>query len=228
MELAEFVRLNAAGQRKGHQMPNIEEGVLVDSVPDIPASVQTVIGHSLDKAKETLETEKGLIPFTAVLVGDQVILEQHPSDTPQECMARAKHAVEGMRGAKAYAFCYDGYVDTNQGTKDALIAEGGKPGSSDGYAIAYLYEIDGIDENGMPKTIKVDAKPVYIGKAVNLMAELKNDSDAVQDVYTEKGEALEHNNAEEFGEPLKDVETTLDKGAAEELENAKEFGEPVE
>ena len=210
-------------------MPNIETGVLVDSVPDIPASVMTIAGHSLDKAKSMLESEKMLVPFTAVLVKDKVLVEQHPANSPEECMLLARHAVEGMRGAAAYAFCYDGYIDTNQGMKDAIIAECGEPGEDEGYALAYLYELDGTDENGNPKTVKVDAQPIYLGKAGNFMANLKNDSDAVQqDVYAVNGEALEKDVAEAFGEPLKDEKTTLDKGADLEHENAEEFGEPVE
>lgn len=204
-------------------------GVLVDRVPEIPEPVEMVMGHSLDKGKAMLEEDKGITPFTAVLVKDKVLIEMHPGSTPQQCIAMARHAVEGMKGAVSYAFCYDGYIDTNQGTKDAIIAEGGAPGSSEGYMLAYLYEIEGVDEDGRPKSVKVNAKPVYVGKADNLMADLKNDSDAApKDVYAVKGEQLERDNAEEFGEPLKDVETTLDKGADEEYENAKEFGEPLE
>ena len=42
---------------------------------------------------------------------------------------------------KRQAFCYDGYIETDDGVKDALIAEGGVPGADEGYAIAYLYEV---------------------------------------------------------------------------------------
>ena len=210
-------------------MPEIERGTLIDSVPDIPESVQAILVHALDKSTTMLEEEKMLVPFTAVLVGDKALMEQHPGDNPQQCYALAKHAVEGMRGAKAYAFCYDGYIDTNQGMKDAIIAEVGEPGTNEAFALAYLYEMEGKDASGNPERIKVEAKPVYIGKAENLMADLKNDSDAVkQDIYAVDGEALEKDVAEEFGEPLKDVETTLDKGADLEHQNSEEFGEPVE
>ena len=209
-------------------MPSIEEDVLVDSVPEIPDSVQAAIGHALGKGSSMLDEFKQMVPFTVVLVKDKALTELQPGDTPQECIANAKHTVEGMRGATAYAFCYDGYVDTNQGMKDAIIAEGGEPGSTDAFAIAYMYETEGTDDEGLPEKIEVDTKPIYIGKAENLMANLKNDSDAADKyVYAEKGEQLEHDNAEEFGEPLKDVETTLDKGAQEELDNAKDFGEPL-
>ena len=49
---------------------------------------------------------------------------------------------EHARGAAAYALCYDGYIEIDDGVKDALIAEGGVPGEDTGYAVSYLYEMD--------------------------------------------------------------------------------------
>lgn len=51
--------------------------------------------------------------------------------------------------------------------KDALIAEGGVPGADEGYAIAYLYEVD--DEG----TYTFESEAAYIGEAPNFMAALK-------------------------------------------------------
>jgi hypothetical protein len=74
--------------------------------------------------------------------------------------------VEGARGATAYAFCYDGYLDTEEGMKDCIIAEGGLPGASEAYAFGYIY-----DEDGINKDI------VYIGPAPNFMEGLKLELD---------------------------------------------------
>ena len=46
--------------------------------------------------------------------------------------------------------------------KDALIAEGGVPGAEEGYAIAYLYEVD--DEG----TYTFESEAAYIGEAPEL------------------------------------------------------------
>lgn len=215
-------------------MSDVKPGTLIDKVPDIPESAQKIIGHALDKAKTQLESEKMFAPFTAVLVKDQVLAEMHPGDTPQECINLARHAVEGMRGASAYAFCYDGYVDTNQGMKDAIVAEGGVPGSDEGYALAYMYTIDGTDENGSPTSISVDATPTYIGAAENFMKNLKNDSDAaIIDNTIANGEVLDQSNAEDFGEPVAAgtgdaaSDGTIAKGEDLESQNAEDFGEPT-
>ena len=61
-------------------------------------------------------------------------------------------------GRAAYALCYDGYVEVDEGTKDALIAEGGVPGADKGFAVGYLYECA---EDG---TVEFEDEPAYIGE----------------------------------------------------------------
>lgn len=159
-------------------MAEIEAGSLIDTVPDIPESVQKIVGHALNKAKVELEKSGLIVPFTAVLIKDQVFIELHPGDSPRECFNLARHSVEGMRGATSYAFCYDGFIDTNQGQKDAIIAEGGVPGSDEGYALAYIYTIDETDDNGNPSSVTVEsAHLTYIGEADNFMKGLTEESE---------------------------------------------------
>ena len=70
----------------------------------------------------------------------------------------ARHTVQGARGASAYALCYDGYVEIDDGVEDALIAEGGIPGADKGFAVGYLYTVA---EDGTPT---FETEPVYIGE----------------------------------------------------------------
>lgn len=162
-------------------MTDIKAANLIDEVPEIPEELQKALGHALDRGKAELEKGELLVPFTGVLVKDQVLIAQHPGDNPEECYSLARHEVEGMAGATAYAFCYDGYVDTNQGTKDAIIAEGGVPGESEGFALAYMYEVEESDEDGNPAKLKVDATPTYIGEADNFMEGSSPRSHALDD-----------------------------------------------
>lgn len=148
-------------------------------VPEIPEILEKVMLFVLDEAKEKMNQGADVVPFTALVVKDNLFLENHPGDSADECFTGAKHTVEGARGAEAYAFCYDGYIETDAGTKDALIAEGGIPGEEEGMAIGYLYSI--VDEKPV-----FEEEPAYIGEAPNFMADLKEADEYRDDEIEEK------------------------------------------
>lgn len=129
---------------------------------DIDDVLKTVIRAVLDTAADKMEQGEEVVPFTGLAVKENLFIETHPADDVEQCFLAARQEVEGARGATAYAFCYDGYIETDDGTKDALIAEGGLPGEEQAYAFGYLY-----DDNGIDRTI------VYVGPAPNFMEGLK-------------------------------------------------------
>ncbi len=155
----------------------------VEEVPEIPEILEKALLYSLEEAKKKLNDKKDVVPFTSLVVRENLFIETHPANSSEECFNLARHTVEGARGANAYALCYDGYVDTDEGRKDAIIAEGGVPGVDEGYAVGYLYTID---EEG---TITFDDEPAFIGEAPNFMAGLKDASqyeeDEIEDRYLE-------------------------------------------
>ena len=120
------------------------------------------------------------LPFTTLVVKDNLFIESHPGDSAEECFEAAEKNVRGARGADCYAFCYDGYIETDDGVKDALIAEGGVPGADEGYAIAYLYEVD--DEGAYT----FESEAAYIGEAPNFMIALKAPGEYSDDEIDEK------------------------------------------
>lgn len=142
-----------------------------NAVPQMPEILERVLLYALDEGKNKMMSGEELVPFTALVVRDSVFIEVHPGATAEECFNLAQHTVEGARGAAAYAFCYDGYVETNEGMKDALIAEGGVPGARNGYAIGILYTVDA---NG---TAIFNGNPSFIGEAPNFMDALRDASD---------------------------------------------------
>lgn len=151
----------------------------VDEVPEIPEILEKVLLFSLGEAKEKLSQGADVIPFTSLVVKENLFIETHPGDTAEECFNLARHTVEHARGADAYALCYDGYVDTDDGTKDAIIAEGGIPGADDGYAVGYLYR-EGA--NG----IEFEAEAAFIGSAPNYMSNLKDAAEYGDDDIDER------------------------------------------
>ena len=115
-------------------------------VPEIPEILEKVLLFSLDEAKEKMTQGSDVVPFTALVVKENLF-------------------------AAAYALCYDGYIEIDDGVKDALIAEGGVPGEDTGYAVSYLYEMD---EEG---NVTFEEEPAYVGEAPNFMIAL-NDADS--------------------------------------------------
>lgn len=138
------------------------------SVPDhdVDDVLKTIILAVLDEACKTVEAGDPLIPFTGLAVKENLFIEKHDYEDSEQCFLAARQEVQGARGATGYAFCYDGYLDTEDGQKDAIIAEGGLPGEEMGYAFGYLYDESGIDKN-----------IIYIGPAPNFMENLKLELD---------------------------------------------------
>ena len=153
---------------------------------EIPLVLENVLRYCLKDASERMEKGEQIIPFTALAVGETLFMEEHPGDEVSECFHSARKTVEGARGALAYGFCYDGYVETGAKgeTHDCLIAEGGCPGEPYGHAIGLVYDVE---ENG---TVHFAEEPIYVSNALNYMLNLKDLEDDAEDAEGgEDGEA---------------------------------------
>ncbi|WP_165042831.1 hypothetical protein [Adlercreutzia sp. ZJ138] len=138
-------------------------------VPELPETLENVLLFALDEAKEKMAQGADIIPFTCLVVKDSLFIENHPGETSEDCFEHARHTVQNARGAVAYALCYDGYVETDAGEVDALIAEGGIPGADEGHAVGYLYTVSGDEGN-----VTFEDEAAYIGEAPNFMVALKD------------------------------------------------------
>lgn len=157
-------------------------------VPEIPEALEKVILFALDEGKAKMShVDDMLVPFTCLVIKENMFIESHPGDNAEECFNYAKHTVQGARGAEAYAFCYDGYVETDDGMMDALIAEGGVPGDEDGFAVCYLYEADAEGK------VSYEEEPAYVGQAPNFMSALKEadeySDEEIDERYLEEDES---------------------------------------
>ena len=148
--------------------PNITE------VPEMPQILSSLLVYVVEEGQKKFDEDGDLVPFTALAVADKLFFETVEGETPDEMYAFAKHTVEHVRGADAYALCYDGYLDTDQGHRDAIIAEGGVPGAIQGEAVGLVYDVkeDGTRDYHLPIA--------YIGKAPNFMIFLTDESDPLK------------------------------------------------
>ena len=139
---------------------NVESDTI--GVPKLDETLEILLLQVIEEAQQRMEGGEDVVPFTALLVGDSVFEETH-NGTTDECFASAQKTVEGAEGARAYAFCYDGYIETDDGDKDAIIAEGGIPGEKDGVAVGLLYDASG-EETAFEEEV------CYIAEAPNFLA----------------------------------------------------------
>lgn len=142
---------------------------MADEVIEIPLILENVLRYCLNDARDRMLKGEQVNPFSALAVGETLFMEEHVYDTPDECFASAKRTVGKARGARTYGFCYDGYVDTDFGRSDALIAQGGMPGEPYGHAIGLIYKVN---DEGKPE---FRAEPIYVGPAANYMCLLPLD-----------------------------------------------------
>ena len=177
---------------------------------DIDDVLKTVIRAVLDEAATKMENGEEVVPFTGLAVKENLFIETHPNDDIEECFLAARREVEGARGATAYAFCYDGYIDTEDGERYALIAEGGLPGEEQAYAFGYLYDDNGIDKN-----------IIYIGLAPNFMENLKLELDVegtldpLGDFSSDQEIQVDETQAEALAEKLEQAVEEAEKAQAE-------------
>ncbi len=130
----------------------------------IPGVLESVLRYCLNDAKERMEKGEVVIPFSALAVKDALFCEEHPGDDVSESFNSVRKTVQNAKGADAYGFCYDGYIELEGGKKgDCLIAEGGVPGAEYGHAIGLPYRFD---EDEKPVFVE---EPIYVSKSLNYM-----------------------------------------------------------
>ena len=102
-----------------------------------------IILFAFNEAMEKLEQGGELEPFTIILHGENLHVETHPGEDVEECFESAALAVQQLAHVlDAYVFAYDGYVATDEGKRDAIIAERGMPGEELAEVFAVLYTLD--------------------------------------------------------------------------------------
>lgn len=121
--------------------------------------LEKITFYCLEEAKAKLDAGDECAPFTVVVDGDQMFVESHPGDDVETCRANALHTVRSSSTfASHYAFCYDGFLMTDDGQVDALIVECAEAGMEKAYVIALLYEERGED-------VVYEQQPVYVDNA---------------------------------------------------------------
>jgi hypothetical protein len=124
-----------APQDAEHEANRVAEGELSSE-----QILERAVLYALDQGREMLEQSGEFEPFTVLIDGEELYIEEHPAESEEESYASARRTVYQMeRVCSAYAFCYDGYVDLEDGTSDALVVEFANKGDKQAQIIVLTY-----------------------------------------------------------------------------------------
>ena len=108
---------------------------------EMDETLEKIVFYCLDEARGRLEADGECAPFTVVVNGDQMFVENYPDEDVETCRANAQANVKTASSfASHYAFCYDGFLETNRGALDAIIVEAADRDMEQAYVIGLLYE----------------------------------------------------------------------------------------
>jgi hypothetical protein len=120
-----------------------------DFLLDAARPLDKIVFFAFDEARQKLEQGAYVEPFTVVLANDGLFIEGHPGDDVEECYESARRSLSDKDLiAEAYVFCYDGYVETDSDTRDAIIVERASRDDAAGEAFALLYAVQDGAEAG--------------------------------------------------------------------------------
>lgn len=113
-------------------------------------NMRTAVDHAFEQAREILEEDGRLPAFSILCTSDGFDVHEHPGDAPDQVYESMK-ALVAREMPEAYVFAYDGFVETDEGTVDAVLCEVARRGDIKGYLLALPYDVtpDGysFDEN---------------------------------------------------------------------------------
>ena len=106
---------------------------------EIDDALAALIEDAIAKAIEGFEKDGQFVPFTMLVVDGLVNIETHPGES-EECFDNAHKTISASSTASMYAFCYDGFIGSDDGDLDAIIVEAGIRGEDHAIAACNLYK----------------------------------------------------------------------------------------
>jgi hypothetical protein len=145
-------------------MANQDENIQQDEAaqPDEEVDPLRIVDYAINEAVEKLGNAGGFDPFSVILVGEEMNIESYNGDDAVEVFNAARQTIQQMELlSTAYVFVYDGYLDTDDGEKDAIIAEFCLKGEELGSAYAVVY-------SETEDSIEIEEQVYEIGEAQSL------------------------------------------------------------
>ena len=102
--------------------------------------LEKIVFYCFDEARGKLDAGEDVVPFTVVVEGDQMFVENYPEEDVETCRANAMANVKSASTfASHFAFCYDGFLMADDGQIDAIVVECATREMEQSYIIALVY-----------------------------------------------------------------------------------------
>lgn len=124
-------------------------------------NVLKAMDYAFDEAQERLVSlGESFDPFTVTVVDEGLEVNDHPAETPSAVRDSVKILL-AQDMPEGYALCYDGFVETDEGTLDAIVVEVATRGAASADTLALIYT----SEDG---TYTFETDYAYVGPAAQL------------------------------------------------------------
>lgn len=107
---------------------------------ELTDSLRTAIDHAFSDARECIEQDGGMVPFSIICTSDGFVSSEH-GGADVDAVYESVRALLAREMPESYVFCYDGYVELDTGRAEAIIAEVAKRGDDAAYLLAEPYEV---------------------------------------------------------------------------------------
>lgn len=105
-------------------------------------SMRVALDHAFADARECLEADGGMVPFSVLCTSDGFDVSEHPGETVDDVYNSMKTLV-AREMPEAYVFSYDGFVELASGREEAIICEIARRGDAQAAILAQTYVVSG-------------------------------------------------------------------------------------
>lgn len=143
------------------------EGIAVREGPQVATTeleftedMQRAIDFAFDQARSGMESDGGISPFMVACSNGDYVVSEHAAtstDAVYDSVTRKLAELE----PESYALAYDGFVETDQRSRDAVLVEAANRGDDSAYLFALPYTRSGA-------SIQFDDSYVFVGPTSQL------------------------------------------------------------
>lgn len=137
-----------------------EEPQVATAELEFTEDMQRAIDFAFDRARSGMESDGGISPFMVACSNGDYVVSEHAASTTDEVYDSATRKLAELE-PESYALAYDGFVETDQRSRDAVLVEAANLGDDSAYLFALPYTRTGA-------SIRFDGSYVFVGPTSQL------------------------------------------------------------